>query len=398
MKAQQRLPGDLSRHIHSAVSSALWGNLKRAVRLSGSIDHDLAALDPLSAPSLCAEIAQVLGSAHVLHQREKQALAQGVYPLSRLWFAIVARLGGQRSLRARSIRSRALPSTLPELAPVLSCDPDGHVREAAIRAWVPPARSRFHLAMFVVRTNDWVLEVRHAALERLPEFWNAATAVDRICLSLLMLDPVRMGRIGEDRRILEALTAAPAARQEILEDLKQIDGRHSVRLFSLVLRQPWIDPHLASLAREAKAPLVRARALNALTTGRVKWRTGLRQVWQGGTWGFMRSVREYAQRMVHSDADPADAVVAALTDRCTAVRRVAVEALGDRPEAFQDAATLALTLLDDRSRSVVERAAFAVRRSGPEGERALADRIAAGKDRHGAIRAVLDRGAMLKGD
>lgn len=380
---RKRLPSNVPGRIASAMSYGLAGNLDRAAEFALKVDINIAGLDPLSAPVCSEQIEQEL------HQATGSP-----NPICRLISAAVALFWGERW--QTPMHKREVPSLTPELAPILSCDPDSSVREAAIRAWVPPARSRFHLAMLVVRVHDPVPEVRQAAQQRLPEFLAAATEADRVCVSVLILDQERMGRIDEDCSALEALIDSPPARGETLADFKLIDGWHSLRLFSLVLRQPWIDSHLVSLAREAKTPLVRALALRALVTGVVKWRIGIKEVWHGGMLGGMRSVREYAQRTVHNDADVADAVVVALTDRRAAVRRVAAEALGDKPEAFQNAAALAVPLLNDRSRSVVERAAFVVRRSGPDGERLLADRVAAGKDRHGAIRAVLERGSMLK--
>lgn len=402
------LPFELRSAITRATFHALEGDATAVSALATEVDDGLAALDPLSAPRIASEIQNAIHWVRLLQPatfRPMRPSRNEEAPLLSRMERLIHRVRSlllRRRLRRFSehlqkvtVATRALPLLHPSLAWVLTCHRDGHVREAALRALEPPCPNAFHLALILVRVNDWVGEIRTLALSRLPAFWHAAPPDERVSLLPLVLDRGRMGRLGADRTTLEAIAAARDIRKEIVADLIANDGRHSARLFALVLREEWIDRHLPRLSGKAASPLVRARALSAIATGRVKWRTGWHWEAADSFHAPTRKVTDYSGRAVKRDADWPDVVRLGLSERTALSRRVSVQALIDNRAAFPDRMAVARTLLGDRSPGVVERAAYLIRQDEPDGRVVLETAIAGGHDRAGVIAKVLARGEAV---
>lgn len=108
----------------------------------------------------------------------------------------------------------AFPDERPALLCLLSCVSDGHVREWAVRAMSHETLDR-ELPFLIIRTNDWVAQVREAAISALSAYLTPEHG-DTLVRNLAYIEHAASyrrapGAVGLAKRILALLATAPFA-------------------------------------------------------------------------------------------------------------------------------------------------------------------------------------------
>jgi hypothetical protein len=252
----------------------------------------------------------------------------------------------------------------PRLAWLLLFHRSGYLREAALRAIEGPAPSPFWLAAVAMRLNDWVPEVRAAAVVA-AERTLAVTAA-----AVVAETAVRIGaQIHRWRRWhgeIDVLTAA-FDRPDVVEAIADLLQRGTVgglgRALRAALRRPALDPHLLRLATSARLAEVRASALRPLIAREATWIVGYERVWVNKVYGQWRTEPVLARRPIEGTVVPVDDLIrAGARDAASSVRRVVAASLFDASLAPDLVREIAALLANDRSASIRARAAFLLRR------------------------------------
>ncbi len=241
------------------------------------------------------------------------------------------------------------------------CHGNGYRREHALRE-LPLAVPNALLTLIVLRRlNDWVPQVRVAAVERVRNSFDKI-APEYACEALMevLLTWNLWGRMEHDGKEAVMLLAS---RQDVsrlmLERVRRSPVGPMAELLSQLFRVATVDDSLLSVAQTAVQPKVRARAFSFLTEGKATWSVGRRWEWTRlqeckGRW---ESISE--SRPLRTTVDFEHCVALAARDRSHFVRAVAAEALIQKREQVGDWGNeLALLLADDRSTMVSGRARY----------------------------------------
>ncbi|MCQ8185328.1 hypothetical protein [Parvularcula maris] len=236
---------------------------------------------------------------------------------------------------------------------------NGFRREAALRyAARHPIPNPFLMTVVLRRLNDWVPEVRRAAVVAAKHAAISTPASTMAEAASYVLPSFRdWGRIGENEiATLRALRAVP---EVLIVILDQVENQHAgpmARLLGSMADLPAIDHQLPNLSRSAAQPAVRATATQWLLRGRAEWADGFEKAWVDRRFNEAkrRSVTEH--RPLTIAVDWLYTLNQAASDPSPRVRRIAGNALiedraKDRPELQQ----IARQLTDDLYPSVAER-------------------------------------------
>ena len=272
--------------------------------------------------------------------------------------ALVARLRLGPAYRARL-------NAMPGLEWIFLFHRDGFAREAALDRVQGPIPSPFLAAALAYRLNDWVPEVRKAAAGAVARSFAASDAGTLAVAALFLLD---RGRLWQRWQAEEAALTEALSRPDIADRLALEIGRRPqgpmARVLVSVLRGPTLDRHLPALAGEAVQPAVRAVALAALISGKVRWPTGSERRWIDKSMGIMAWVPVYSERAVERHSPPERLILQGLRDRSAAVRKAGLSgviALGRIPA---EVLPLVRALAADASRGVRAKAEFALQQAG----------------------------------
>lgn len=311
-----------------------------ALRMSGIVDR-LHACDPV----LLQLVQRELGT--VLYHRLETAPS--------FW---------QRFWR----RESALPGSRPEALHQLRVVPsttllflfhgDGFVREGALHALTEPLTSPFFVAAVLFRLNDWVPEVRAAALScanRLFAITPAAVLLRGIFATLVQAST--WGRWTVERAAIEMAFRRADVAHELVEFLCVSATGPTARLFSEALHRDVVDDRLFSIATCAKQPLVRAVALQTLVDGFARLHVGYEWKWIDKSMGQRKRVRVYRHREIQS-LDRLSAARLGLADRVALVRRATLDAIARNRQLIPGSMDLLQSLGSDRDPAVRERVAY----------------------------------------
>lgn len=143
----------------------------------------------------------------------------------------------------------------PKLQYLFLFHQDGYARQAALEAIaaVPPAK--FFFSAILPRLNDWVPEVRAAAvacLERILPLSDPDTVFELILA--LFYESRHWARWTDESSLLLALLQEPAMLLRLLTWLRTAGGGRLSSFMRILLQRPIIDAHLYDLARHAEAP------------------------------------------------------------------------------------------------------------------------------------------------
>lgn len=155
---------------------------------------------------------------------------------------------------------------------VVTCHPNGYVREAAVRALARRGEETHpEIPLLVLRLNDWVPQVRSAALEALearlaPPFADAFVAAWPLIEHLG--EQRRAAHGGFIQRVL-TLLGSPAARPALLRGTASLDGPTRRASFRLALTPPATSPADLECLHRALSDtdlLIRRHAVRHLAT------------------------------------------------------------------------------------------------------------------------------------
>lgn len=170
----------------------------------------------------------------------------------------------------------------PELAPAYLFHPSGHVREAAIDALAPEHLTAFTVTILAARTNDWVEPVRKRALTRLLDLLpQAESHVLKTALPVLIrrspswrryrvVHGVVVNQAESD--LLDQIMTVEAVRNAAINMLLSVTSGPTTRIFRGLAKFEWLDPHLETLSRQARANGIRRAAIAALLQGEIYWK------------------------------------------------------------------------------------------------------------------------------
>jgi hypothetical protein len=240
----------------------------------------------------------------------------------------------------------------------------GYLREAALKRISGPLPGPFFVAAVIYRLNDWVPQVRQAAVNCLartahltdPRFVSEAT------LHLLVrIESWRRWRDEAER--LGDVLALPQIARQLATDMADSTVGPMSRALRAALRRPALDPYLPGLLRSARQPSVRAVALRTLLDAKARWQSGMRKNWIDKSLGIYRLEPDWLDRPVESPLSVEELVEIGACDRAATVRKVAASGLIAHFDALPNAGVLAERLSGDSSRTVRERARFALDRA-----------------------------------
>ncbi|MBP9184894.1 MAG: hypothetical protein KBF78_17295 [Fuscovulum sp.] len=218
----------------------------------------------------------------------------------------------------------------PALAQVLVFHGDGFLREAAVHALSGPIRLPVVAYGLLERLNDWSAEVRLAA-EAAFARWFPATppAILVPALWIVLLNGARWRRWqGGYDRLVAATLDDDALTLALLDQLSTQAAGGSGPIYQALARDPRFDRHLPRIASAATHPMLRARATDSLSTGRVHWPLGTsRKVWIDKSLGRYRLAPDFGTRPLSMAAAPLPVLTLALQDRAAVVRRTALDGL-----------------------------------------------------------------------
>ena len=161
----------------------------------------------------------------------------------------------------------AFPDERLALLCLLSCDSDGHMREWAVRALSQETLDR-ELPFLIIRTNDWVEQVRDAAVSALSAYLTPEHG-DALVRNLVYIEHARCYRrapaaAGLARRILTLLATAPFA-PAVRKGLASGTGAIARSSLALAWENPDVPTGEAVDAATAHAdPFVRLRLAELL--------------------------------------------------------------------------------------------------------------------------------------
>ncbi len=236
---------------------------------------------------------------------------------------------------------------------------DGHVREAALRKVAEPVPAAFLFAALAWRLNDWVAEVRAAAVDCATRTFpiTAPEIIAEGAMVLLGRDGT-WGRWAQERQILEHSLERVDVAEKLADIFAMRTTGPAATALRHALRSATMDRHLARLARSAIQPAVRALATQVLIEGAARWPNGWQWRWIDKSMGIRRAETAFESRSLTVQSDRVAVIDAGLSDRSAAVRNIAIVGLIRHREMIPNVRQRATPLLNDRSRRVRERAEF----------------------------------------
>lgn len=255
-----------------------------------------------------------------------------------------------------------LLQVLPGLEYLFLFHRDGRLREAALLKMTGGLPSPFMFAAVLWRLNDWVPDVRQAAIQCASRTFpvTAPSIIARTAAELLVRQ-ASWGRWRDERALLDSVFSRADVAVHLAELIAKEKTGPQASTLRHVLRTPAFDRHLQRLSREAVQPSVRAVALKALIDGKAEWPTGTAWQWVDKSLELRRRVQIFDRRPLSVTASRNAFIEQGISDPSAAVRRVALNGIVRYLLGTEEASAMAARLLQDRSPSVRELAEFILR-------------------------------------
>ena len=264
-----------------------------------------------------------------------------------------------------SERRQALLRTLrdvPDLAWFLLFHADGRWRELALDRIAELPSSAFRFLSIAVRLNDWVSQVRGAAVDCAQRLFpsTSPTVIAEAAL-ILLLRRRDWSRWREEAVFLDEALTRPDVASHLARRLAVGRTGPLARILAEALRLDAMDSSLPALARTAIQPAVRAKALQCLIDGRAAWPDGYARQWINKPLGLSRRVAVTGKRDMPR-IEPLDSLLRlGAADRSLMVRKVAASALIEHRAVAATMPEVVSRLAADESSAVRERIAFLLR-------------------------------------
>lgn len=257
---------------------------------------------------------------------------------------------------------------LPDLQYLFLFHLDGRIREASLQRITGGLPSPFLFAAVAFRLNDWVEQVREAALACANRCFPLTSAdVVAGAAAALLLRQHSWGRWGKEREAIDAAFKRADVANRLTADLVEAQTGPASRILRHVLKHDAVDQHLERLSAEAKQPSVRALAVQTIADKRASWPAGMEYKWVDKSMGLRTRVPRFEFRDISLPLAGASVIRAAAADRSAVVRRASLDALIRHRLDSKEAQELASRLIGDDSPSVRERASFILSRHAESG-------------------------------
>lgn len=248
---------------------------------------------------------------------------------------------------------------------LLTAHHDGFVRQAALDNISSPPATVFWFAMLAWRMNDWVPQVRVAAVRCAERVFSHTDARIAAGAGLYLLETRLTWKRWEGfPHVLESVLSDQTVMAEMAEALRVGAAGPLANALSQMLRHRDFDQYLPGLAATAVTPSVRATAHQCLLEGQAAWTTGYDWAWIDKRFGQRRRVPTKSSRPLSIEIDYHELVGRALRDCSAVVRRVGVQSLIDKAIQTPELIALAAPLEHDRSATVRTRATYLMNEVG----------------------------------
>ena len=236
---------------------------------------------------------------------------------------------------------------------------DGRLREAALQRVSGGLDGPFGVAAVLWRLNDWVPQVRMAALScarrTLP--LTDGTVVAN-ALAAVLVRQVSWGRWTDERAVLLDQLARPDVAMTIAQSIRVSASGAWVSVLRAAMPSPALDGELVRLVQEAAQPSVRAVALTALIDRTASWQAGWTWRWIDKSQGARRREPLIGHRPIFDCPARGRLVSIGVRDRSAVVRRAALAGVIRHLLGTGIGRAAAARLAADRSASVRAKAAF----------------------------------------
>lgn len=241
---------------------------------------------------------------------------------------------------------------------------DGRLREAALRKFNGPVSSPFMFAALSWRLNDWVAQVRTAAVECAARcFPQTDPLVVARAARVLFSRRGNWGRWDTEREVIDAVLCRPDVVSALATLVIRRRTGPNPTVLRAAMRDPTIDSELPRIAANAVQPAARAVAYQALITGEANWPQGWRWRWIDKTMGKRRKETAFASRPITIEASPETYILQALADPSGIVRSAAMSGLIRNRDTITNVEEIARRFIKDPARGVRERAEFILKDS-----------------------------------
>lgn len=253
----------------------------------------------------------------------------------------------------------------------------GYVRAAALDRLNGPINDPETIRAVLLRLNDWVPQVRTAAMAALLRC--VATTSAEVWAPILKTLLPQMGswkRWGKGAHPTPRDVAFDLLLRQDVLDVLLVDLLHSREgklglVFALLNRNVLLDAHLQEIAAQAALPHIRGMALTCLLTGEMRWPTGGTQmVWVDKSLGKRRLERVYKTRPLSVDVPLLLVLETATSDKARGVRLNAADGLiahRQNPEVIPRIPAMMARLSNDPSPAMQGRMEFLGRKLVEEG-------------------------------
>ena len=256
----------------------------------------------------------------------------------------------------------------PDVAYLFIFHRDGVLRERALDMIQEGLRSAFYVATLAYRLNDWVPQVRSAAVrcaDRVLPLTDAAIIAE--AATSLYARRLSWQRWGDEAAALDRALSRDDVSAKLADLLRQARDGPMGTVLKHAIRWETMDRHLDALSTGAFLPQVRAVALQTLVSGVARWPVGRAKEWIDRVYNQFRWVRVYNERPVIRPHTPEILIERGALDHSGAVRKVAATALVNLYATLQNCDRIVALLASDRSSAIRERIDY-VRRASRQGQ------------------------------
>lgn len=285
--------------------------------------------------------------------------------LSRLPVADLVRAGQEIQLRAGLYRphweqeASAHPKLLKHLDDIDGLEylflfhGNGYLREAALHKLDGVASSAFLFAAIAYRLNDWVEPVRRAAFTCALRVFPQTDPEIIVDAAMVLLNQKRLWERGRaEFVIIDETFSRPDVTQYLVARLKVVRNGAPGRVLIAALADERIDAYLPGLAQDSCHPAVRAVALQTLLKGEAVWPEGIEKAWIDKSMGLSRLTSSSKRRRLSYQHSIPPLITQGAVDRAVSVRKVAMQALVDNQNLWDEMHLIVEALRNDRSFSV----------------------------------------------